>query len=57
MVINITNLREKLYEQIVKTDSAKDVFDLFEMLNYPDKVMLNTSYKRRKNTFEFRIRP
>ena len=54
MVINITNLREKLYEQIVKTDSAKDVFDLFEMLNYPDKVMLNTSYKRRKNTFEFR---
>jgi hypothetical protein len=54
MVINITNLREKLYEQIVKTDSAKDVFDLFEILNYPDKVMLNTSYKRRKNTFEFR---
>ncbi len=54
MNINITNLREKLYEQIVKTNSAKDVFDLFEMLNYPDKVMLNTSYKRRKNTFEFR---
>ena len=54
MVINITNLRENLYEQIVKTNSAKDIFDLFKTLNYPDKVILNTSYKRRKNTFEFR---
>ena len=54
MAINITDLRENLYKQIVKTDSAKDIFDLFKMLNYPNKVVLNTSYKRRKNTFEFR---
>ncbi|MEM3488216.1 MAG: DNA methyltransferase [Nitrososphaerota archaeon] len=54
MTINMTDLRKKLYEQIIKIDSAEDVFDLFKILNYPDKVMLDTSSKRRKSNFEFR---
>ena len=54
MVIDNTTIRENLYRQIVKTESARDIFGLFKILNYPDKVMLDTSSKRRKSTFEFR---
>ncbi len=54
MVINKINIRENLYNQIIKIDSAKDIFDLFKILNYPDKVLLNPSYKRKKDTFDLR---
>ena len=54
MNVNIVDLRENLYNQIVKINSVKDIFDLFKILNYPDKVLLNPSYKRKKDAFEFK---
>src|SRR3989344_9112050 len=50
---NIT-LRRELQASITEIKSAKDVFDLFKKLNYPEKVLFDTSSRRKKTTFDFK---
>ncbi|WP_077076658.1 Eco57I restriction-modification methylase domain-containing protein [Cuniculiplasma divulgatum] len=39
---------------MIKTRSAKDLFDLFKILGYPESVILDPSSKRKKSDFDFR---
>jgi hypothetical protein len=39
---------------VIKTRSAKDLFDLFKILGYPESVILDPSSKRKKSDFDFR---
>ncbi|PKP60891.1 MAG: hypothetical protein CVT88_01680 [Candidatus Altiarchaeales archaeon HGW-Altiarchaeales-1] len=52
--IKLLELRRKMQENISKIKSAEDIFDLFKLLNYPGKVLFNTSSKRKKETFDFK---
>ena len=47
-------LRKKIHEQISRIESAKDIFNLFKALNYPENVVFDISSKRKKESFEFR---
>ncbi|MGP6219868.1 Eco57I restriction-modification methylase domain-containing protein [Caldiplasma sukawensis] len=47
-------LREKVYEQVIKIESSKDVYDLFKILGYPETIVLGKSSKRKKTGFDFR---
>ena len=53
-MINEAVLRGRVFEKVIETESAKDIFDLFKILGYPENTILNTSSKRKKTTFEFR---
>jgi len=46
--------REQIYQHITKIKSAKDIFDLFRLLNYPKDVVFDISSKRRKTSFDFK---
>ena len=47
-------LRENVYNQIIKIEDAKGVYELFSILGYPEGSILDLSSKRRKSTFEFK---
>jgi hypothetical protein len=47
-------LRKRIYNHITKIESAKDIFDFFRILNYPENFILNVSYKRKKTSFDFK---
>ena len=53
-MLNEVILREHIYQQVIKTRSAKDLFDLFKILGYPESVILDPSSKRKKSDFDFR---
>ncbi len=53
-MLNEVILREQIYQQVIKTRSAKDLFDLFKILGYPEGVILDPSSKRKKTDFDFR---
>ena len=53
-MLNEVILREHIYQQVIKTRSAKDLFDLFKILGYPESVILDPSSKRKKTDFDFR---
>ena len=53
-MLNEVILREHIYQQVIKTRSAKDLFDLFNILGYPESVILDPSAKRKKSDFDFR---
>ncbi|MBU7046096.1 MAG: hypothetical protein HXS54_06625, partial [Theionarchaea archaeon] len=45
--------RLKVHEFVKEIDSPQKVYDLFRELNYPPDKILNTSYKRRIEGFDF----
>ena len=53
-MLNEVILRERIYQQVIKTRSANDLFDLFKILSYPESVILDPSSKRKKSDFDFR---
>ncbi len=46
--------RMRISEYLSKIKSAKDLFELFRTLNYPEDIVFDISAKRKKETFEFR---
>ncbi len=46
--------RESVYNQTLKIDESKDVYELFKVLGFPEDAILDPSSKRKKSTFEFR---
>jgi len=53
MIDNI-KLRREIREYIGKLKSAEDIFGLFKLLNYPDNILFDASYKRKKEEFDFK---
>ena len=53
-MLNEVILRERIYKQIINTESAKGIFDLFRALGYPENIVLDPTSKRKKSTFEFK---
>lgn len=53
-MIDELKLRENVREHISKTNSAESIFELFKLLNYPEKTLFDTSSKRKKDTFDFK---
>ena len=53
-MLNEVILREHIYQKVIKIGSAKDLFDLFEILGYPENIILDPSSKRKKSDFDFR---
>ena len=53
-MLNEVILREHIYKQIINTESAKGIFDLFRVLGYPENIVLDPASKRKKSTFEFK---
>jgi len=51
---NNIKLRREILEHINKINSAEGIFDLFKLLNYPEKIMFDISYKRKKEEFDFK---
>jgi len=47
-------LRKEIRECIGKFKSAEDIFSLFKLLNYPDNILFDISYKRKKEEFDFK---
>jgi len=47
-------LRREIREYIGKLKSAEDIFGLFKLLNYPDNILFDASYKRKKEEFDFK---
>ena len=46
--------RTRIKENLSKIESAKDIFELFKVLNYPEDVVFDITAKRKKDSFEFR---
>ncbi len=46
--------RTRIKEILSKIESAKDIFELFKALNYPEDVVFDITAKRKKDSFEFR---
>lgn len=46
--------KEDLKEFLRNIDSAEDVYELFRKLNYTNEKVLDSSYKRKKSTFDFK---
>ncbi len=51
---NNIELRKEIQEQISKTHSAQDIFNIFKLLKYPDRILFDPSSKRKKDTFDFK---
>ena len=51
---NDSALRESVYNQILKINEAKGVYELFRILGYPESSILDLSSRRKKSTFEFK---
>ena len=49
-----TQLKKELQEHLLSLKSAKDVFTIFELLNYPAKVLFDITSKRKKENFDFK---
>ena len=47
-------IRSKVKESLSNIESAKDIFEIFKILNYPDEVVFDVTAKRKKESFEFR---
>lgn len=47
-------LKKRIKNHIENLKSANDIFDLFRLLNYPEKNIFDTSYKREKDYFGFK---
>ena len=54
MMENDSTLKESVYNQILKTNDVKGVYELFNILGYPENSILEPSSKRKKSTFEFK---
>ncbi len=46
--------RTRIKENLSKIESAKDIFELFKVLNYPEDIVFDITAKRKKDSFEFR---
>ncbi len=53
MVENI-KLKKEILEHVSELKSAEDIYDLFELLNYPKEALHDVSAKRKKESFEFK---
>ncbi len=52
---NNLKLKKKIQTKLTKNlESPKDIFELFELLNYPKEILFDTSSKRRKSDFDFK---
>ena len=51
---NDSFLRVSVYDQILKINDAKGVYELFSILGFPEGSILDISSKRKKSTFEFK---
>ena len=49
-----SNLRLAISDCLKRAKSANEIFELFRLLNYQDAVLFDTTYKRKKNTFDFK---
>ena len=47
-------LRREMQEHISRLKSADNIFGLFKLLNYPDNILFDISFKRKKDTFDFK---
>lgn len=47
-------LKKRIKNHLCDLKSAKDIFELFRLLNYPENVFYDTSYKREIDDFNFR---
>ncbi|AUB54921.1 hypothetical protein BK007_02050 [Methanobacterium subterraneum] len=47
-------LKKRIKNHLCNLKSAKDIFELFRLLNYPENVFYDTSYKREIDDFNFR---
>ena len=50
---NLAVQRQKIKEHILKVSSPKGIYQLFSLLNYPKDVIFDSSYIRKKDTFDF----
>ena len=53
-MIDNVKLRREIREYIGRLKSAEDIFGLFKLLNYPDNILFDVSYKRKKEEFDFK---
>jgi len=53
-MIDAGQVRQKISDFVPNIKSAKDIFDLFGLLNYPKEVLHDVSYKRKLSSFTFR---
>ncbi len=51
---NDVTLRKEVYNQILKIEGAKDVYELFAKLGYPKEAIFDPSYTIRKSTLELK---
>ena len=49
-----SRLRTEIQENVSRIKTAKDIFNLFKKLNYPEKVIFDVSSRRKKSTFDFK---
>lgn len=49
-----TQLKREIREHISRFKSASDIFSLFKLLNYPDKILFDVSSRRKKDAFDFK---
>ncbi len=49
-----TQLKREIREHIGRFKSASDIFGLFKLLNYPDKILFDVSSRRKKDAFDFK---
>jgi hypothetical protein len=47
-------LREKISEFLTTIKSPDNIYEFFKFLNYPEKVLLDSSFKRKIDEFEFK---
>ncbi|MBS3152640.1 Eco57I restriction-modification methylase domain-containing protein [Candidatus Woesearchaeota archaeon] len=49
-----TKLRKALQRHINELKSPADIYNLFRIINYPEKVIFDTTSKRKKSAFDFK---
>jgi hypothetical protein len=47
-------LKKQIKEHISSIESAKEIYELFRLLNYPEEYLFDETYKRKKQEFGFR---
>lgn len=51
---NDSNIRIEVNNKIKNITDAKGIYDLFRFLKYPEEVIFDETYRRKKETFDFR---